>query len=96
MKKFALAALLAAFLLPPATFAQVVIRIGPPPAVVERPGPPPEHGQVWIAGYYRYEGDHYLWVPGHWEHPPRRHAVWVPHRWEHHHGEWILIEGHWR
>jgi hypothetical protein len=85
MKKIALALLLAFTLLPAASFAQVVIRIGPPPPVVER-----------IAGYHRYEGDHYAWTPGRWERPPHPGARWEAHRWEHRHGQWVLVEGRWR
>jgi hypothetical protein len=84
MKKIALAVLLALTLVPAASFAQVVIRIGPPAPVVERRGPPPDRG------------DHYVWTPGHWDRPPRPGGVWVAHRWVHRHGEWVLIEGHWR
>ena len=94
--KFALAFLLAASMLPAAARAQIVVRIGPPAPVIERPAPPPERGFVWIQGYHRWNGNGYIWVPGHWERPPRPHAVWVPHRWVHRHGGWVMIEGHWR
>jgi len=96
MKKIALAVLFALTLAPAASFAQVSIRIGPPPPVYEQPGPPPDRGYVWIAGYHRYEGDHYVWTPGHYERPPRPRAHWVAHHWVHRHGEWVLVEGHWR
>ncbi|HEY1160137.1 MAG TPA: hypothetical protein VGE83_05870 [Terracidiphilus sp.] len=96
MKKIALAVLLALVLAPAASFAQVVIRIGPPAPIVEHPGPPPERGFVWISGYHQYQGDHYVWVPGHYERPPHPGAHWVAHRWVHRHGEWVLVEGHWR
>jgi hypothetical protein len=96
MKKTVLALLLALSLFPAASFAQVVIRIGPPPPVVERRGPPPDRGYVWIAGYHRWEADHYVWTPGRWDRPPHPGAVWVAHKWVHRHGEWVLIEGHWR
>jgi hypothetical protein len=96
MKKFVLAFLLAATLLPAAAMAQVVIRIGPPAPVYERPGPPPERGMVWVPGYHRWDGRGYVWVPGHYDRPPRPRAVWVPHRWVHRNGGWVLVEGHWR
>jgi hypothetical protein len=96
MKKIVLALLLALTLSPAVSLAQVVIRIGPPAPVVERRGPPPDRGYVWIAGYHRWEGDHYVWTPGRWDRPPRPGAVWVAHKWVHRHGEWVLIEGHWR
>ena len=46
--------------------AQVAIRIGPPPRPVERiPPPPPEHRDwAWHAGYHRWDGNAYVWVPG--------------------------------
>jgi hypothetical protein len=76
--------------------AEIVIRVGPPRAVVEhrdeRPGP----DYVWIPGYHRYEDDAYVWTPGRWEQPPRRHAHWVAHKWVHRRHGWVLVEGHWR
>ena len=96
MKKIVLAALLAFTLLPAASNAQVFIKIGPPVAIVEHPGPPPGAGFIWLAGYHRWDGARYVWVPGHYERPPRPHAVWVPHHYEHRAGGYVLIEGHWR
>lgn len=96
MKKTALAVLLALTLLPAASFAQVAIRIGPPAPIIEHPGPPPGAGFIWIAGYHRWDGGRYVWVPGHYEHPPRGHAHWVAHRWVHHRDGWVMEEGHWR
>lgn len=96
MKKIALALLFALAMLPAASFAQVVIRVGPPARVHEHRGPRPERGYVWISGYHRYEGDHYVWTPGRWDRPPHEHSVWVAHRWVHHRDHWELQEGHWR
>jgi hypothetical protein len=96
VKKIALALLLALTLLPVASFAQVVIRIGPPAPIVEHPGPPPDRGYVWIAGYHQYQGDHYVWVPGHYDRPPHPGARWVAHKWVHRGDHWVLVEGHWR
>ena len=96
MKKYILALLMAAMLAPAAASAQAVIRVGPPAPVIERPAPPPERGMVWISGYHRWDGNGYVWVPGHYDRPPRPRAVWVPHRWERHHGQWGMVEGHWR
>ncbi|MDR3750277.1 MAG: YXWGXW repeat-containing protein [Terracidiphilus sp.] len=96
MKKIALAVLFALTLLPAVALAQVSIRIGPPPVVVERPGPPPERGFVWINGYQRWDGGRYVWVPGHYERPPHPGAHWVAHRYVHRHGGYVFVEGHWR
>jgi len=96
LKKTAFVLLLAFTLAPAASFAQVVIRVGPPAPIVEARGIAPERGFVWIGGYHRWDGAGYVWVPGRWERPPHPGAVWVAHHWVHRHGEWILIEGHWR
>jgi hypothetical protein len=78
------------------TAADVVVKIAPPHAIVERRGEPPERGQVWIAGYHNWNGTAYVWVPGRWERPPHEHAVWVPHRWVHRNGGYVLVEGRWK
>ncbi len=97
MKKFAMVALLALTLLPAAaSFGQDVIRVGPPAPVTERPGPPPERGFVWVGGYHRWDGAHYVWVPGRWDRPPHPHARWVAAHYVHRHGGWVFVEGHWR
>jgi hypothetical protein len=76
--------------------AQVVVRIGPPAPVIERPGPPPRAGYVWVGGYHRWDGGRYVWTPGRWAMPPRPHAVWVPGRWDHRGGGYVWVEGRWR
>ena len=96
MKKTVLGLLLAIALIPAASNAQVVVRIGPPAVVVEHPGPPPEPGVVWVSGYHRWDGDHYVWVGGHYDRPPHPGAHWVAHRWVHRGDHWVLVEGHWR
>jgi hypothetical protein len=76
---------------------RVYVRIGPPAAIVEtRPVAPGPH-HVWIAGYHRWDGNAYVWVPGHWQRPPAHRTTWAPGHWVHHkqHG-WYWVEGHWR
>jgi threonine aldolase len=48
-------------------------------------------GFVWVGGYHRWDGGRYVWVPGHYDRPPRPHAVWVQHHWVHRHGGWVLV-----
>ena len=108
MKKLVLAALLAVLGFSSVSYAQEPYgppqqpghhgqpHDGPPPAVAEHPGPPPQEGFVWISGYHRWEGGQYVWTPGHWVRPPRPRARWVAHHWERRHGEWVMVEGHWR
>jgi len=91
-----LAMVLAGGLVLPIAAADVVVKIAPPHAIVERRGPPPGAGYVWIDGYHRWDGNAYVWVPGRWELPPAGHHHWVAHRWVHRDGGWALVEGHWR
>jgi hypothetical protein len=78
-----------------AVAADVVVRIAPPRMVVERRGPRPSRNHVWISGYHNWDGQHYMWVSGRWEQPPREHARWVAHHWVHRNGGYVLVEGHW-
>jgi hypothetical protein len=99
MKKELIAAACALFLTAGAANAQLVVRIGPPPPrPVERiPPPPPEHRDwAWHAGYHRWDGAHYVWVPGAYVVPPHPHAVWVEGHWRHRGEGWVWVEGHWR
>jgi len=76
--------------------AEVIVRVGPPAPIVEVRPARPAPGHVWIAGYHRWDGNAYVWVPGRWEAPPRPRARWVAHRWVRRHGGWVFVEGHWR
>ena len=76
--------------------AEVVVSIRPPAAVVERRTLAPSRRHVWIAGYHRWDGRAYVWVPGRWEERPRAHAVWVRPRWVHRRHGWVFVEGRWR
>jgi hypothetical protein len=76
--------------------AEVVVRVGPPRAIVERRPVRPGARYVWIGGYHRWDGRAYAWQPGRWELPPREHAVWVAPRWEHRHDGYFFVEGRWR
>jgi hypothetical protein len=99
MKKQLLVLAFAASLAAGAANAQVVVRIGPPPPrPVERiPPPPPEHRDwAWHAGYHRWDGAHYVWVPGEYVAPPRPHAVWIAGHWARRNGGYVFVEGHWR
>jgi hypothetical protein len=83
---------------PPASAGpRVYVRIGPPAPVVETRIVAPSPRHVWIAGYHRWDGRAYVWVPGRWELPPSHRAAWVPGHWVHHRRNgWYWVEGHWR
>lgn len=79
-----------------ASTGRVYVHAGPPRAVVERRVVAPGPGYVWQAGFYRWSGRDYVWVPGHYERAPRGRATWVPGRWAHDRRGWYFVEGHWR
>jgi len=79
-----------------ASAAEVFVRVAPPAPIVERRVPTPGPGYVWIAGYHRWDGAAFAWVPGRWELPPRRHARWAQAHWVRRHGGWVFVEGRWR
>jgi hypothetical protein len=96
VKKTLLAGLLALCLTPAIALAQVVVRIAPPPPIVEHHDHPPHDGWVWNDGYHRWDGHRYVWTHGQWVRPPHHGAVWVAHHWERRGDGWVLIEGHWQ
>lgn len=58
-----------------------VVVVEPPPVRIERPGPPPAVGYLWIEGFWNWSGGRHVWMPGHWE-PQRQGQRWEPRRWE--------------
>jgi hypothetical protein len=77
--------------------AQVYVRVGPPaPPREVVPPPPAEHRDwAWHAGYHRWDGHAYVWVPGSYVAPPYAHARWVPGHWDNTPRGYIWVEGHW-
>lgn len=96
MRRFLLSLFIGSGLAVGAFAADVIVRVAPPHAVVERRGVAPSRQHVWVTGYHRWDGRAYVWEPGRWEVPPRARAHWVPAHWVHRRGGWVLIEGHWR
>ena len=98
MKKFLPTVACALFLTAGMAQAQVVVRIGPPARPHEViPPPPHEHSDwAWHAGYHRWDGNRYVWVPGTYVEPPHPHARWVDGHWDHRGGGYVWVEGHWR
>lgn len=87
---------MAALAVPASAQVRIFVRVGPPPIRVERPGPPPEVGFVWIEGYWvPADRRHYRWQPGHWERPPYEGAHWHHGHYDHYDKGWCRREGHW-
>jgi hypothetical protein len=75
---------------------RLYVVVAPPPPVVEARIVAPGPGYIWVAGYHRWDGRAYVWMPGAWVRPPRARAVWVPAHWERERRGWYFVEGHWR
>jgi hypothetical protein len=75
---------------------RVYVRIGPPAPIVETRVVAPGPHHVWIAGYHRWDGRAYVWVPGRWELPPSAYHAWVPGHWAQSHHGYYWVDGHWR
>lgn len=71
-----------------------VVVVEPPPVRMERPGPPPAVGYLWIDGFWNWSGGRHVWMPGHWE-PRRSGQRWEPHRWERGQRGWQQRGGKW-
>ena len=78
----------------PAPYYGEAVMVAPPPLRIERPGPPPVAGYVWIGGYWNWVGGRHDWVSGRWEAPREGHR-WVPHQWVQEGQHWRRSEGHW-
>jgi hypothetical protein len=76
---------------------RVYVQIAPPAPIVEVQVAAPSPRHVWIAGFHRWDGRAYVWVPGRWALPPRPGKVWVAGHWAHHrtYGHY-WVEGRWR
>jgi hypothetical protein len=97
VKKTVLAFLLAIGMAPAAVMAQrVVVRVAPPPPIMEPHDRPPHPGYVWVDGYQRWNGHRYVWTHGHWVRPPHPGAEWIAHHYEQRDGGWVMVEGRWR
>ena len=76
--------------------------VGPTALIVPMPPPPPVNeikphhtgGQIWIPGYWNWNGKTFVWQAGHFDHE-RRGAVYVPATWIPAGKGWALVPGHW-
>jgi len=70
--------------------------VPPPPLQVEPYAVSPGPGNIWINGYWGYEGGRHVWHTGRWEKPPRANAHYVAPRWEKKGNQYAFHEGHWK
>lgn len=75
-------------------YVGVPVPVAPPAVREEVVGTPPNAGDVWIGGYWDWNGKDYVWMPGHWE-SARAGYRWVPDHWDHEGTTWRRQPGHW-
>jgi hypothetical protein len=76
--------------------------VGPTITVVGQQPPPPivemkrNHtpGQVWIPGFWNWNGKAFIWQAGHFDHE-RRGQIYVPTTWQSVGNGWAMVPGHW-
>ncbi|PYQ66486.1 MAG: hypothetical protein DMF54_07655 [Acidobacteria bacterium] len=83
---------------PPPPLPGLEIRIGrqaPPRVRYERRMARPSRDAVWIRGFWDWQGDNWVWIPGRWTVPEERHARWIGPRYVREYGSYRYIPGHW-
>jgi len=75
--------------------ASYVVMQAPPAVQSEAIPPRPSSREVWVAGYWTWQDNHYAWMAGHWERPPTNATAWVNPRWEPEGGAYRFYEGYW-
>jgi hypothetical protein len=67
----------------------------PPPPQAEAQGPAPSPDQVWMPGFWQWNGARHVWSAGRWTPPPQPGMAWDAPRWENRSGRYAFIEGRW-
>jgi hypothetical protein len=68
------------------------------PAMAQIPFPPPPplpDLHVRVKGFYDWQGDGWVWVPGHWLAPPAQTVRWVSPRYVRVEDGWWYEPAHW-
>jgi len=55
----------------------------------------PSKGHQWVSGYWWWNNQSYVWVPGYWAIPPLKNYVYIPGYWNHRGGQWVYVRGGW-
>ncbi len=67
----------------------------PPPLPDSEQLPCPEDGDLWVPGYWAWDGTAYNWVPGAWVAPPRVGVLWTPGYWAFVDSRYVFHRGYW-
>ncbi len=76
--------------------AEYVVTSPPPRARYEEIPVSRYPGQAWVQGHWRWNGNSWVWTPGHWERPPRMNAVWVAPQYYTTNGQRYWRTGYWQ
>ena len=76
----------------------------PEKVYVKEPPPPPRaeaqtacaSDSQWVEGYWAYHADHWVWVDGRCERPPKAGHEWVKPAYEERDGKGVYSEGSWQ
>ncbi|HJK93488.1 MAG TPA: hypothetical protein RMH85_06625 [Polyangiaceae bacterium LLY-WYZ-15_(1-7)] len=74
--------------------SRTVVEDEPPPPRVTVQGPAPFPDAVYVQGYWRWNGERYVWQEGEWRRAREGHRFEQPH-WEREDEGWVFVEGHW-
>jgi hypothetical protein len=75
--------------------ADISVSTQPPPLPDADQPPCPEEGDLWVPGYWAWDGVDYYWVPGEWVFPPRVAVFWTPGYWAYAGGVFVFHRGYW-
>jgi hypothetical protein len=73
-----------------------IVALRPPAERTEVIPAAPSDRVVWQQGRWRWDGNGYVWVAGHYVDRPYAQAQWEPGHWVDHGDGWVWDEGHWR
>jgi hypothetical protein len=77
--------------------ARWVTQTPPPAGYTETQPPPPHTTDVWVPGWFKWDGKTFEWVIGRWVTPLAGTHEWVPGVWsERADGKWQFVDGHWQ
>jgi hypothetical protein len=73
-----------------------MIRMAPPRMRTERRPRVLPNGQIWVPGYWNWDGSQYQWVAGHVENPPSPQVRWRAPQYQRRGGGWVYNPGAWQ
>jgi hypothetical protein len=74
---------------------QDVQQTPPAPQIEVAPTLSDPQSEIWLPGYWAYNGATFHWVEGKVIHRPSPTAVWAASRWTQHSYGWSFEKGHW-